>query len=207
MADLIPKGGPRPTGTPPGMDPHAFDDVDENTVTPEEQEQYDQIASKALDVIWDERSQGAILEQMNQPDMEIHEAVGRAAAQLMGGVAASAKAAGVKISPDAVWAASRDEVVPALFELGKAAGIFDLEEGSQEEQDQINMAFYEGARIYLERMLQEPDAQRFSAEAQDVYAEQVAREVDAGDAPPDFRERLAGRGPVTDGVRRALHGA
>lgn len=177
-----------PTGLPPGMQQGDLEGIDENTVSPEEQAQYDQFVTKALTLIHGEKSQDAILEQLNQKDLELYEAVGRSAAQMAMALADQAKAAGIELSPDVVWHATKDYIVPELFEIGEASRIFP-----EAPQEQIDMAFLEATKVYGEQMLEGPDGGKLSEEAENFYAEQVAREVDSGEVDPDsFRGDVLG---------------
>lgn len=216
MPDLIPKpeadplnglAQAKPTGTPPGMSPAMFDEVDETTVLPQEQAQYDQIVNQAMRMIHGERSRDKVLEQINRPEMPVYQAVGRTAAMMAQAITQKAKTSGQELSPDAVWHAGADVIVPEIMIVGVESNIFPFKQDSEEFQTQMEMAFLEGNKVYGEQMLQGPDAQRFSQEAQDFYTEQIALEADEGTLAPGFREGLIGGpegGQVGEGVRRAL---
>jgi hypothetical protein len=191
MEEPAPTGqpaGPHPSGLPVGMEPGSFDDVDENYVSPEEQAQYDQFVTKALKLIHTKGSQRALLQQLNQPKMKVYEAVGRAAAMMAMTIAEQAEASGAKLSPDVVFHGTADYIVPELFEVGQAAKIIPMED----EQNQINMAFLEAQRVYGEELLNSPDGPKLQQEAQDYYSHQVAREMDEGGDPDQFREGILG---------------
>lgn len=195
MPELMPaesqeaQGQPTPSGLPIGAEPGSFDSVDENTVSPEEQSQYDQFVAKAGKLIFKKKSRDAVLEQMNQKDMPVYAAVGRAAAHLAGALVDQAKASGVKLSPDVVFHATADFVIPSLFEIGQTAKIIPADD----DQNQMHMAFLEAQKVYGEQMLKGPDAKKLSGDAQDFYAEQVGNEVDSGQADgASFREGTLG---------------
>jgi hypothetical protein len=190
MRDLMPAPAqePHPTGLPVGTTEADFEDVDENTVTREEQAQYDQFVTRALKLIHSKKTQAPLLEQLNQKDLTVPQAVGRAAAMMASALAEQAKAAKVDLSPDVVFHATADYIVPELFEIGEAAKIFPAVE-----QEHINQAFLEAQKFYGEALLQGPDAEKLSAQAQDLYAHKVAEEIDSGAADPGiFREGVLG---------------
>ena len=131
---------------PPG-DPAALPlgDVaqDESAPTPDEQEQYDKVVTNALDYLSGEGGDAA-LERMQAGDPV--EAIGKIAAQLGQAIVAAAAEAGVQIDDGVLFHAGR-EVVEALVDLGKAAGLL---EGTEQE---IEKAFYVALQGYGEGLI------------------------------------------------------
>lgn len=189
--EAAPEGEPRPSGLPPGYESGDFEGIDANTVSPEEQAQYDQLVTKALDLIDGPKTQRAILDQMNQKDMPVYQAVGRTAAMMAMALEQQAKASGIELSGDVIFHAAKDYILPELFTIGEAAKILPTPKDG--DQSQLNMAFLEAQKVYGEHVLQGPDATKASQGAQDFYAQQVAKEVDDGKVDPaQFRQRALG---------------
>jgi hypothetical protein len=187
--DAAPEGTPRPSGLPPGFEPGSFDHIDANTVSPEEQAQYDQFVVKALDLIHGPKTQKAVLEQINQKDMPVYQAVGRVAAMMAMTLEQQAKASGVELSGDVIFHAAKDYIIPEIFTIGEAAKILP----KSKDDTQMNMAFLEAQKVYGEHLLQGPNASKISSDAQDFYAQNVASEMDAGHADPaKFRQNALG---------------
>lgn len=213
--ELIPAAAPgkrvpvHASGMPPGLPAEqTADSGDETAVSPEEQDQYDQIVAKVGQFLWNNKQgQKKVISQLNQSGREFYENVGQAAYQMVKAETNKAKNAGVNVSADAAFHAAADSVVPWLFELAEAAKIVKFGAPEQEEQ-QKQMALMEAVRLHGEEMLKGPDAGKHSAEAQDFYAHQVAKEADQGALAPGFAESLKpARQPgssVAAGVRSAL---
>lgn len=201
-----------PTGTPPGQDPEAFmaDALDQESVSPEEQEQYDKFVLRAVQFIDGEKTQKEVLRMLNQPDVPVHEAVGKTAARITQLIKKSADDAGAEIGPDVIYHAG-EQIVAVLMETGTASGVLPLEPESEEYQDALDMAFLEGVKAYGEDLLKGPEGKKLSAEAGDYYASQVAKEADAGQIDPAFTEAMQAQGqpqmnPVAAGVKGAING-
>lgn len=199
---------PHPTGLPPGITPEVADaTVTEESVSPEEQAQYDQIVEKAATFIY--KNPEKVVQSMNQKDLPVHQAVGRTLANVMKMVESSAKSAKVKLSPEAMFGAG-EEVAGMLMELGTKAKVLPLDENSPEYEQVGAMAMMEAAKAFGEDMLASPQAKQYSEEAQDQWAHGVAQEVDDGTADPQYMQQVQQlrqqADPVAAGVKRALGG-
>lgn len=200
---------PAPTGRMP--DQRQTDPLDEEAVTPEEQEFYDNFMNKAVEFIHGPKSSRAVLQHMNQKDLSVPEAVGRTTAMIAKQIVESAKIAGAKVNPDAVFGAGQ-EIVEELLELGSRAGIFpiewprdDAEELTPEQQQMAQEAFAHAAEAYGQGLLQSPEGASISAEAQNEVLRQVQSETKAGIADPNFM--VTNGNTVEGGVKRAIMSA
>lgn len=196
----------RPTGLPPGVDPAAVQDPGEEAVTPEEQKQYDQIVRFAANLIYKNPKQ--TLAAMNHADLPIHQAVGRHAATIAEVIEKTAKANKDQLDPDVFWHAG-SEVIEMLMDLGVQAKAFPLDPESEQYQQEAAMALMEAEKIVGEKALKDPkQAQKLSAEAGDVWAWGIAKEVDAGQASPAYMKMVEqarqANSPVRAGVQAAL---
>lgn len=217
--DLIDLSGlPRPTGAGPNGDVPSVDPAEDEDVSPEEQGQYEQFVTRALQFIHGPKSRDAVIDHLNQPDLSVPEAVGRTSAFVVMRVNELAKAGGAKLSPDVVFHAGQ-EIVEELMEVGARAKILPIEwpeEDSEEAMSPetiqlVEQAFAIGAHEYGKHFVQTEEGQAVAGEAGDFYARQVAKEADAGTLHPDFGQQASPREvgprrdtPVAQGVRRAL---
>lgn len=191
-----------PTGTPPGADPNAMDELDETAVSPEEQREYNQVVTKAMETIYAAPSEwvGAI----NSRDQPIHAQVGRAVARLGKMIEGSAEAAGKKLSPDVMFHAA-EEITAGLLDLGIEAGVVQIDPESDEYQQVLGMSLMEAAKTFGEDIIADPvRGPALSDEAGNVWAHRVAEEVEAGQADPGFTEMV--QTPVSAGVSKAIRG-
>lgn len=202
-----------PTGLPPGQDPEqAAAMEDSETPTPEEQALYDKFVTRAIGFIHGEKTQGAVLEMMNQPSDPVHVNVGRAAVKVVQLIQQSAESSGQKL-PDSVIYGAGQEIVEDLLETGVAAKLFPLDVESKEYDEALELSFLEAVKKYGEDLLAGPDGEQISAQAQDHYASEVAREADAGEVDQGLAASLQEQGanpefaqmnPVADGVQKAV---
>lgn len=195
---------PRPTGLAPGEEPKP--PMGEEEVSPEEQALYDRIVRHAAKFIYSKPRE--VLDSMNQKDMPVHQAVGRVAAKIAQMIEGSAQAAGQKLDPDVMWHAG-SEVIEMLMDLGTQAKVFPLDPESEAYQQEAAMAMMEAEKIIGEQMLKDPKkAQLHKEQAADVWSWNIAQEVDAGQASPEYLQMVEGyrkqNDPITGGVRRAL---
>jgi len=199
---------PHPTGLPPGVTQEQADaTVTDESVSPAEQGQYDQIVNKAARFIYGNPEK--VVASLNQKDLPAHEAIGRVVAQVMKMVESSAKAAGEKLSPDVMFAAG-EEVTQAVMEVGTASKVLPLNPDAPEYEKIGAMAMMEAAKVFGDEMLQSPKAQEYSESAGNQWAHNIAQEVDQGVADPRYMEQVQTMrneaDPVAAGVRRALGG-
>lgn len=203
---------PKPTGAGPDGVVPASDPAEEESVSSEEQAQYEQFVTKAMQFIHGEKTRDAILDHLNQTDLSVPEAVGRTAAFVVRGVAGVAKAQDVELSADVVFHAGR-EIVEELMLTGSKAGILPIDFPEEEDaelppetEQLVEQAFAVGAHEYGKAFVQSEEGQALAPEAADFYARQVAKEADAGTLHPEFAQQVSQRRdtPVAQGVRRAL---
>jgi hypothetical protein len=195
-----------PTGLPPGVDAASLQDPGEEAVTPEEQQQYDKIVRFAAQLIYKNPRQ--TLAAMNQADLPIHQAVGRHAANIAQVIENTAKANKEQLDPDVLWHAG-SEVIEMLMDLGVQAKAFPLDPESEQYQQEAAMALMEAEKAVGERALKDPKKGRaISAEASDVWAWNIAKEVDSGQASPQYTQMVEqsrqANSPVRAGVQAAL---
>ncbi len=196
----------KPTGLPIGQDPATTRVMGEEEVSPEEQAEYDQIVRAAATLIY--KNPRKTLESMNFDDLPVHQAVGRTAAKIGEAVEASAAAAGKKLNPDVIWHAG-SEVIEMLMDLGTQSKVFTLDPEGEEYQQEAAMALMEAEKLLGEKALRDPKkAAKLSAEASDAWAWNIAKEVDGGQASPEYTKMVdahrQANDPITAGVRRAL---
>jgi hypothetical protein len=171
----------RPTGVMPGQDREP-EEMDPEAVDPAEQQVYDQLMVKAMETIHGQKSSPAVLAHMNQKDLTVPEAVGRTASWLLGAISGSAKAAKQPIPPDVAFHAAA-EIVQELYEFGAAAKIFPKEALNPETVEQAWLHTIDDR--YAEE-LQTPEGKAAMREAQDLFAQGIAVETDAGALDPQF---------------------
>jgi len=185
-----------------------IDPLDEESVSPEEQEFYDTYMTKALQFIHGPKSSRQVLKHLNQKDMSVTEAVGRTTAMIAKNIVQSAQIAGQKVNPDAVFGASQ-EVVEELLELGSRAGIFPIDwptedadnlSPEQEKMAQDSLAY--AAQVYGNELLKSDEGAAVSKDAQNEVLRQVQNETKAGKANPDFA--VTNGDTVEGGVKRAI---
>jgi hypothetical protein len=197
---------PAPSGRMPD-EQTAVDPLDEEAVAPEEQEFYDTFLNKAIEFIHGPKSSRQVLKHLNQKDLSVTEAVGRTTAMIAKNIIGSAKAAGAKVNPDAVFAASQ-EVVEELLELGSRAKIFPVEwpqddsEPSPEQAQMAQDAFALAAKYFGDEMLKSEEGQSLQAEAETEVLRNVQNEAKAGTLSKDFM--VTNGDTVEGGVKRAL---
>jgi hypothetical protein len=195
-----------PTGLPAGVNPEDVQQQSETDVSPEEQKQYDQIVRFAAGLIYKNPKQ--TLASLNQNDMPIHKAVGRVGAQIAQVIEDSAAAKGDKLDPTTFWHAG-SEIISMLMDLGTQAKVFQLDPESDRYQHESAMAMMEAEKIVGEKTLQDKKlGPQVSAEAQDAWSWNIAKEVDGGQASPEYMKQVEAykkaNDPITAGVRRAL---
>lgn len=192
-----------PTGTPPGADPGVLDTIDESAVSPGEQREYNQIVTKGAKFIYSNPEK--VLAAINDTKVPIHQGVGRVLANIGTGIENSAKAAGVKLSPDVMFHAG-NELAAVILDLGIESGILPLDPKSEEYQKILGMSLMEASKAFGERMISDPKkAPLYKEEAENAWAFRVSQEVAEGKADPRYLEMTQQRrGPVAAGVNKAL---
>jgi hypothetical protein len=197
---------PAPTGRMPD-EQTAVDPLDEEAVSPEEQEFYNTFLNKAIEFIHGPKSSRQVLKHLNQKDLSVTEAVGRTTAMIAKNIIGSAKAAGAKVNPDAVFSASQ-EVVEELLELGTRAKIFPIDwplDDGEPTPEQVQIAqdsFALAAKYFGDEMLKSEEGQSLQAEAETEVLRNVQNEAKAGTISKDFM--VTNGDTVEGGVKRAL---
>lgn len=187
----------RPTGRMPGQP-----EFNEEEVTPDEQANYDQFVTKALDFMG--KNTTKMVASMNNNQKPIHENVGELAVKIGQGVYDMAKSSKVDISMEILQAAGA-EIIEHLMELGDSSGIFEFEEDSTQYEEVQSMALLHAQKVVGERLINSPQYDgAMQEQAQNFYAQQVAGEVQRGEAPENFHENLGNQ--VAGGVRKAIQG-
>ncbi len=186
--------------------------VDETAVSEEEQAQYSQIIKQVASVVY--KAPRDFVAAMSNPDEPIHVQVGRIAAQLGTAIEQKAEASGAKLGPDVMFHAG-DEVVGILLDLAIQGGAIKLDPESEQYQKVHGMSMMEAEKAFGERMLADPKKAPMAVdEAGNMWAQQIAAEVEDGSADPAFMEAAQGiitkrsgqPGGVQEGVQRALRG-
>jgi len=205
QAQAQPQGQPgsagmMPTGVAPGADPSMLE-YDEEAVTPEEQQIYDQFVIRAKEYM--AKSAPKVVAQMNNRQMPVFQNVGKTGLMIAQGVAKTAEAAGKEITPDIMHGAGQ-EIISMLMDMGDAASIFPFKADSPEFDEASAMAYMYGAELAGKQMLGGKDAAKHTEEAGSFYAMQIAGEQARGEVPPEFWDQV--QGGVAGGVKRALNG-
>ncbi len=197
MEELFNQQHPAPTGKMPGAP-----EFNEETPSDGEQKQYDQFVTKAIGFMGE--NAGQLVASMNDRQKSVYENVGALTVKVGKLVLGSAKAAGEEIGPDVLHAAGQ-EIVEHLMEMGDAAGIFPFDSDSEEYDQAMAMSFLHAAEIVGNETLQGPEyTPELKEEAGNFYAQQVAGEVQRGEAPEGFHEDIANSSAAA--TRRAIGG-
>jgi hypothetical protein len=196
----------RPTGLAPGEQPpqqgDAPDPADETAPGPGEQDQYDQVVTNAIKYIRSPQGEKALIAQMNHPTQEVYQTIAQAAVQIVSTMEKQAQATGDQVSPDALFHAGADYIIPELMQLGQDAHIFKIPPGSKTEQNQLHMALVESMRMMGLNEAKTGDHQQ---EAQDFMAQQIAKEADNGSIDPAFQQQAMGQNPrLADKLRAQI---
>jgi len=176
----------RATGVPPGMEPMGDDQV-----SPEEQMMYNQIVGQFAEFAYSEKGSAQIAKRLNKTGDPLYVNVARAHRAIADQIEHAAEQAGVELMADAVYHA-QDEQINIIMEVGSAAGIMEMKEGSPEYQEVVELAFAETNRMRGEDMLNSGDRDEYMREAENVLAMQIGKEADSGQLAPNFQEAVAG---------------
>lgn len=192
--------GIRATGVPPGMEGEVGNE--QAPASPEEETQYQQAETKMMQMIHGRKTRDRVIDILNDRDVPVQEAVGRAAEQVITTIAAQAKAAKVELSNDLLMNLGV-HAVKELLDIGIAGGFFPMKEGTPEYDKVLQLAVLEGVKKHGEKVLAGPGGQKASEDAQNHWAGQVAQEVDAGTADPEYLQMARG-GQAADPAQRQL---
>lgn len=176
---------PTPTGKMPGAP-----EFNEEEPSGDEQAQYDQFVNRALDFMGKQAQQ--ISASMNDKSQPVYKVVGAMTVKIGKMILSTAKAAGQEIGPDVLHAAGQ-EITEHLMELGDNAGIFPFEQSSDEYDEVQAMAFMHANEIVGNELI---NSEEYTPEMKDdagnFYAQQVAGEVERGEAPAGFHDEIIG---------------
>lgn len=175
----------RATGIPPGVDASQIG-TDEPTATPQDEQQLEQAVTKMRRMVHGRSSRNQVIDQLNDKDVPVPQAVGRTAAGIVGTIEQQAKASGIALD-NSVLVELGMHTVQELLEVGIAGGFYKgLKEGTPQYEEVAKLAMLEGAKSHGEKILAGPGAQKASEQAQDYWAQQIAQEVDNGTADPRY---------------------
>jgi len=203
MADLFNEQAPPPgtAATPTGKMP-GQQEFGEETPSPDEQAQYDQLVNKALDFMSQNPDQ--VVASLNNKDKPVYESVGEMAYKIITNIESQANAAGVEISGDVGFAAG-EEVIEHLMELGDAAGIFPFDQSSDEYDEVQATAYAHGANLAANEIMSGPQyGPEMQEEAGNVVAQQVAGERQRGEVDDAFFDNVGNAKVAQD--KRAMQG-
>lgn len=198
---------PAPTGRMPD-DPGGGDPLNEEAVSPEEQQFYDTFINKAIEYIHGPKSSRQVLKHLNQKDLSVTEAVGRTTAMIATNIISSAQAAKQQIMADAVFSAGQ-EIVEELLQVGTRAKIFPIEwptednaELTPEQEKMAQDAFALALKYFGDGFLQTEQGKALQTEAQGAVLRNIQDEAKAGTVNSDFM--VTDPNTVEGGVKRAL---
>lgn len=175
-----------------------------NEEEPSEQEQvdYDQVVTKALDYMSKNTEQ--TLAHINNKNKPVHENVGEMAVKIVTTVEGQAKAAGAELGMD-VLAAAGEEVIEHLMELGDAGGIFPFKHESDKYDEVQAMALLHAAKIVGEKLIGSPQyTPEMKEEAGNAFAQGLAQEQPQGGGDPSIIDNIGNT--VAQGNTRAIEG-
>lgn len=158
--------------TPTGVNEQGLTEDDESMASPAEQAQYEQIQVRAREIIHGPK-RAMIIEKLNDPRRPVHETVGDVAAQIGGIIIGIMKNSNETPDLITILSAAEDFVIPELFEVGEAAGVFP-KMSEQEEQREMQMALLHAQSVYGNKMARE--GQVPTNEAQEVISDQLNKE-------------------------------
>ncbi len=101
---------------------------DENSrePSPQEQDDYDLITLRGMEIIHAPKTGDAIIESLKKPNMETAQAIGETAAQLYKFIKQSSASQQKELSPEAMRNAFVMELIPALIDLGASQGLWEI---------------------------------------------------------------------------------
>lgn len=210
------QGGPRAKGTLKDADDARVDADPEAEVnaSPEEQKQYDSLVTRFLLFISDPRQSSdkhasptqSVISMMNKPNVPAAIALGRAAANVVFTLMHSAKMQGKPYDAEVVFHAA-DEMIPALYLLGAAHGIWHglppfhgmEQDGTYDFEDSeikvIGEAKMQGTRFIGNMMVQHGWITEDVAKSNmELWKQRIEQEVAHGNVSDEVMEKLAENG-------------
>jgi len=168
--------------------------IDDSTVSPAEQDQYDDFVTRARQFINDpavpkspkggalpnaKAPRDIIIEHLNAVGQNAAEAVGRTTAQVAWIIYQNAKMQDHAYSPDVLYHGA-DEIMSDLYQIGVKAKVIKNPppDGSVEEEHLLGLAKLAAVKFFGQNMIDSGQAN--SEEAQKYYLEQIKREGDSG---------------------------
>jgi antitoxin component of RelBE/YafQ-DinJ toxin-antitoxin module len=128
-------------------DERAAFDGEEPNVTPEEQQQYDTIVYKAMEMLYSDDRIVPMLEKLKAGANNISKEIGHTAAMVMTSLVQTVAQSDQEIPEEILYNAGQ-EVVSQIVDIATAAGIVSEEQS----QDVAEAALYEGLRIWGQNM-------------------------------------------------------
>ena len=193
---LTPQGRQAPQGMAPeqgAAQPQGMQGGDEDsTVSPEEQQQYDQFVTNGMSMAYDEEMMPDLLRSI-EGDGDPAEGLGNTVAMIVLRLEDSAKESGVEISGDVMYHGAV-ELVEQLAEFGEEAGILENTDELRES------AFYTALDVYRS-IRQEQGTLPVEEISQDMA------ELEAADQSGTVDQLLPGISQASQGGREPQRGA
>lgn len=179
--ELFTSAYPAPSGKMPGQP-----EYDEEAPTPEEQDQYDQFVTLAINFMSEQTE--PLLATLNNKDKPVFETVGETAVKIGQAVMGDAKAAGQQLSNDVIEAAGA-EIVEHLMELADNGGILPFNQESKDYDETQSMALLHAAKVYGDEFIQSPGYnEEIKEDAGNFMAQGIQQEIADGTVAPGFIE-------------------
>lgn len=208
--------GPRAKGTQADANEAATDQDPESEVpsSPEEQKQYDSLVARFLLFISDPRQSTpdhpsptqSVLGMLNKPNVPAAIALGKACANIVMMLMHSARVQGKPYDAEVVFHAA-DEMIPALYLLGAAHGVWKglppfhgmQPDGSYEFADDeikvLGEAKMQGTRFLGNLLVQSGQITNDVAQSNaELWKQRIAQEVAHGNVSDEVMEQLAKKG-------------
>lgn len=197
---------------------------DDSTVTPEEQQQYDDFVTRCKLFISDYRPpknnkgslqpngkapRDVIIEHLNSPGgQNAAAAVGRTAAEVIKLVTNNAKAAGYPYPPDVIFHGA-DEVISDLYQIGIAAGVIKNPppDNSEQEQHLLGMAKLYTTQFFGQGLIDSgQDPPELRQQAHQYVLDQIQKEAQTGALEKWNPSQHFSRAQILDFMNRAASG-
>lgn len=137
----------KPDPKQPPVDEREQFEEEEANVTPEEQEQYDTVVGKAMELLYDEDRIKLLVDKLKAGAQNISKEIGHSAAMTLSTIDQTVIEQGQEIPEDILFNAGA-EIVSQIVDIAVAAGIVSEEQ----QQDVAEAALYEGLRIWGQQM-------------------------------------------------------
>lgn len=162
--------------------------------SPQEQADLEQFVSKAMMMIHGQKSRDQTVQALHNPRDPMPQTIGRITANIIETIAKQKAAADQQPVDKDLMREAAGYVVPELVEVASAAGLIDMEVPQEGEvgggdtpfDELVRLSMLEAVKAYGERKLREPGAEAEVEAAGDEWAQQVAAEVQSGQADPEY---------------------